>query len=439
MAKEKKIQDYDFFYAFLRHYVDLALKLSFRTVRYVGLERIPKDGAVIYAPNHTNALMDALVILAMDRQPKVFAARSDIFRNPILAKVFTFTKILPMMRMRDGFDEVKKNRAVFEKAADVLCDKVPFCIFPEGTHIPKCSSLPLAKGIFRIAFQVKELMADTPLYIVPIGMRYGNFFRFRSTVRVQVGEPINVGDFLAAHSDATQAEQMLEIRNVLAEKLKDTLFYIPNDENYDAVYEICAAVVRQQTKRYHQKGENRLDAYFRVNRITVDEITELMQNKPETAAELIKLGNEAVQLRKSKKISLASVAVRFPILSRIIKTLFVLLSLPYSVPASLLTLPMTGVCALIFKRIKDYSFCNSIRFVVNLVLWPLLMIIYSAITYAVLPWQWALPVTLAMLPAPIVAQECWRLLRLFGSDVKLLADKNLREKYRQIREIILKG
>ena len=438
MAKEKKIQDYDFFYAFLRHYVDLALKLSFRTVRYVGLERIPKDGAVIYAPNHTNALMDALVILAMDRQPKVFAARSDIFRNPILAKVFTFTKILPMMRMRDGFDEVKKNRAVFEKAADVLCDKVPFCIFPEGTHIPKCSSLPLAKGIFRIAFQVKELMADTPLYIVPIGMRYGNFFRFRSTVRVQVGEPINVGDFLAAHSDATQAEQMLEIRNVLAEKLKDTLFYIPNDENYDAVYEICAAVVRQQTKRYHQKGENRLDAYFRVNRITVDEITELMQNKPETAAELIKLGNEAVQLRKSKHISLASVAVRFPILSRIIKTLFVLLSLPYSVPASLLTLPMTGVCALIFKRIKDYSFCNSIRFVVNLVLWPLLMIIYSAITYAVLPWQWALPVTLAMLPAPIVAQECWRLLRLFGSDVKLLADKNLREKYRQIREIILK-
>ena len=435
MAKEKKIQDYDFLYAFLRHYVDLALKLSYRSVRYVGLDRIPKDGAVIYAPNHTNALMDALVILAMDRKPKVFAARSDIFRNPILAKIFTFTKILPMMRMRDGFDEVKKNRAVFEKAADVLCDKVPFCIFPEGTHIPKCSSLPLAKGIFRIAFQVKELMPNTPLYIVPIGMRYGNFFRFRSTVRVQVGEPINVGDFLAQHSDETQAEQMLEIRNVLAEKLKDTLFYIPNDENYDAVYEICAAVVKQQAELHRQKGENRLDAHFRVNRITVAQVTKLMQEKPEVAAELLKLGDEASKRRKSKRISLASVSVRFPILSRIVKTLFVLLSLPYSIPASILTLPMTGVCALIFKRIKDYSFCNSIRFVVNLVLWPLLMMIYSAITYSVLPWQWALPITLAMLPAPIVAQECWRLLRLFGSDVKFLADDELRAKYRKIREI----
>ena len=436
MAKEKKIQDFDLLYWLLRYYVDLVLKLSYRTVRYVGLERIPKDGAVILAPNHTNALMDALVILAMDRKPKVFAARSDVFRNPTIAKILTFTKILPMMRMRDGFDEVKKNRAVFEKAADVLCDRVPFCIFPEGTHIPKCSSLPLAKGIFRIAFQVKELMPDTPLYIVPIGMRYGNFFRFRSTVRVQVGEPINVGEFLEAHSDATPPEQMLEIRNVLAEKLKDTLFYIPNDENYDAIYEICAAVVKQQTERYRQKGENRLDAHFRVNRITVEEVTKLMQEQPERAAELLKLGNEAFARRKSKRISLASVAVRFPILSRILKTLFVLLSLPYSIPASILTLPMTGVCALIFKRIKDYSFCNSIRFVVYLLLWPLLMMIYSAIAYAALPWQWALPITLALLPAPIVAQECWRLLRLFGSDIKLLADKELRAKYRKIREIV---
>ena len=113
-----------------------------------------------------------------------------------------------------------------------------------------------------------------------------------------------------------------------------------------------------------------------------------------------------------------------------------LLSLPYSIPASILTLPMTGVCALIFKRIKDYSFCNSIRFVVYLLLWPLLMMIYSAIAYAALPWQWALPITLALLPAPIVAQECWRLLRLFGSDIKLLADKELRAKYRKIREIV---
>ena len=438
MAKEKKIQDFDFLYWFLRYYVDLVIRLSYRNVRYVGLDRIPKDGAVIYAPNHTNALMDALVILSMDRKPKVFVARADIFRNPKLAKVLAWLKIMPIMRMRDGYDEVKKNQEIFEKAVDVLRDKVPFCIFPEGTHQAKYSSLPLSKGIFRIAFQAQELMPDMPLYIVPIGIRYGNFFRFRSTIRMQVGDPINVGEFLAAHGDATQAEQMLEMKDVLAERMKRSIFYIPNDENYDAVYEICAAVVKQQAKLYREKGENKLDAHFRVNNITVEQIEQLKSENPDLAAELLQLGKEASERRKAKHISLASVSVRFPIFSRILKTLFVLLSLPYSIPASILTLPTTGICSLIFKKLKDYAFRNSIRFFINLIVWPILMIIYSAITYAVLPWQWALLVTLAMLPAPIVAQECWRLLRLFASDFKLLADSDLRAKYRQIREILIK-
>ena len=183
-------------YALLRHYVDLVLRLSYRNIKYVGRERLPKDGAIIFAPNHTNALMDAMVILALDRRPKVFVARADIFRNPRIAKILTFCRIMPIMRMRDGIDEVRKNNETIERAVDVLRDKVPFCIFPEGTHQAKYSSLPLSKGIFRIAFQAQELMPDMPLYIVPVGLRYGNFFRFRSTARVQVGEPINVGEFV---------------------------------------------------------------------------------------------------------------------------------------------------------------------------------------------------------------------------------------------------
>lgn len=248
MAQQRKIQDYDPLYSFLRHYVDAVLKLSYRTISYVGRENIPADGAIIYAPNHTNALMDALVILAMDRKAKVFVARADIFKNPTFAKILRFLKIMPIMRMRDGMEEVRKNNETIEKAVDVLRDRVPFCIFPEGTHQAKYSSLPLSKGIFRIAFQAEELMPDTPLYIVPVGLRYGNFFRFRSTVRIEIGEPINVGEFRLKHSDITEPEQMTEMRAILDERMKRTIFYIPDDEDYDATYEICAAVVKRQVR-----------------------------------------------------------------------------------------------------------------------------------------------------------------------------------------------
>ena len=59
----KKIQDYDRAYSTLFHYVHFSVKQSYRSILQVGEENIPKDGAIIFAPNHTNTLMDALVIL----------------------------------------------------------------------------------------------------------------------------------------------------------------------------------------------------------------------------------------------------------------------------------------------------------------------------------------------------------------------------------------
>lgn len=436
MKKNKRVQDYDFWYDFLRYYVDCVLKLSYRKIRYVGRERIPTDGAVIYAPNHTNTLMDALVILAMDHKAKVFVARADIFRNPKIAKILSWLKMMPIMRARDGYDEIKKNQETFDRAVSVLRDRVPFCIFPEGRHQAKFSSLPLSKGIFRIAFQAQEQMPDMPLYIVPIGIRYGSFFRFRSTARVQIGEPINVREYIAQHGNRSQAEQMVEMKDILAERMQQSIFYIPNDENYYAVYEICAATVKQQAKLHHKPKQNKLDAHFEANNITCHQIEQLKEQEPEKAKQLLQLGAEASAIRRSKRISLASVSVRFPILSRILKTLFVILTLPYCAPVSILTLPIKGLCAFLFTKFKDKAFYNSVRFLVNLVIWPLLMIIYSIVAYCLLPWYWALPLTLALLPAPIVAHEVWRLLRLFGSDIRLIADSNLRAKYRQIRQIM---
>ena len=440
MAKKRKIQDYDPIYALLRHYVDLALRLSYRNIKYVGRERLPKDGAIIFAPNHTNALMDAMVILALDRRPKVFVARADIFRNPRIAKILTFCRIMPIMRMRDGIDEVRKNNETIERAVDVLRDKVPFCIFPEGTHQAKYSSLPLSKGIFRIAFQAQELMPDMPLYIVPVGLRYGNFFRFRSTARVQVGEPINVGEFVKENSSLTPAEQMNTLKELLDERMKQSIFYIPNDENYDAVYEICAAVVSKQTRDFKADSELRklrgLDAHFEANNKTVKHLGQIKESNPELHEELMALGNRASQLRRSRRISLSSVSVKFNVFSRIKRIVLFLLLVPYAIPAAVLTLPMTLICQLLFTKLKDYAFRNSVRYVINLVMWPLLMAIYSAVAYSCLPWQWALPITIAVLPAPIIVHEVYRLTRIFKSDIMLWRSKDLRECYAKIREII---
>jgi hypothetical protein len=318
----------------------------------------------------------------------------------------------------------------------VLRDKVPFCIFPEGTHQAKYSSLPLSKGIFRIAFQAQELMPDMPLYIVPVGLRYGSFFRFRSTVRVQIGEPINVGEYIAAHPDSTPQEQMNMMKEVLTERMQKTIFYIPNDEDYDATYDICAAVVKRRANSIKNKNLRGMDAYFAANNMTVEQIARLKQENPEEAQRLMALGKEVSQIRKAKRISLSSVAMKNPFWSRLLKSLILIAKLPYNIPATILTLPIKLICNFIFTKLKDFAFRNSIRFLMNLLLWPVLMIIYSIIAFVLLPWQWALLIIALMIPAPIVAHETYRLIRMMISDLRLMCNKDLRKKYDQIREII---
>lgn len=439
MAKKKKIQDYDPWYSLLRYYVDAVIKLSYRKIRQTGRDNIPTDGAVIYAPNHTGTLMDALVILANDRNPKVFVARADIFKNPKLAKMFRFFKMMPIMRMRDGFDEVKKNNKTIEQATEVLKDKVPFCIFPEGTHQTKYSLQPISKGIFRIALQAQALMPDMPLYIVPVGIHYGSFWRYRSTTYMRYGEPMKISEYLEQNEDKTPQELMNIMKGALEERMKDALLYIPNNEDYDAAYEICAAVVNEQVANLNGKNKlNAMDAQFVANNLTVKQISNLKEKNTELADRLISLGNKAAKIRKAKNISLKSVVAKHSFIFNILKLLILLVTLPYTLVAGICAVPTTLLSNMLCKKFKDRAFHNSVRMLINLLLWPLLMIIYSIIAYICMPWQWALPLTLVLLPAPYLIHDVYRAVRIMVSDYKLCCNKPLKAIYNEIREIMFK-
>ena len=434
----KKIQDYDRLYSTLFHYVRFSVKLSYRSILQVGEENIPKDGAIIFAPNHTNTLMDALVVLSYNCQPKVFVARADIFRNRKLAQIFTFLKIMPIMRQRDGISAVKKNQETIDKAVDVLKDRIPFCIFPEGTHQAKYSSLPLSKGIFRIAYQAHDLMPDVPLYIVPMGIKYGDFFRFRSTIRMEFGKPINVGEFIAENAHMTPQEQTNVLKDLLTERLHSTIFHIPNDEDYAATYEVCNAVEPFEMEKISNSGKHILEVQHEANKQALKRIEALKESNPEKAQKLLELGKEASKLRKKKGIDTESASVKKPLLSRVARVLLTLITLPYTLPVSLLASPVALLCQFIFTKLKDPAFRNSIRFVVNLVVWPLFVLIYAIIAFCLLPWTSALLATLLIIPAPFVAHELWKTARLVVSDVKLLRTKKLMKIYSKIREIIEK-
>ena len=124
--------------------------------------------------------------------------------------------------------------------------------------------------------------------------------------------------------------------------------------------------------------------------MTLGQIARLRTSEPRQAAELLGRAADIHREREERGISLGSVIKKHPFWSRLFQLLVLIVTLPYTIPAGVLTLPVTGLSAFLFSKMKDRAFYNSIRFVVTLVLWPLLLIIYAIVLYCTLPWEWAL-------------------------------------------------
>ena len=245
----KQIYDENIGYNICFPIVKWMFRRSYRRIKYVGIENIPIDGAVIFAPNHTNALQDALAVLFINKDHKVFVARADIFRNKRIAKILNWLKILPMRRMRDGMSEVLKNDETENRAIETLRTGVPFCILPEGTHRAKHSLLPLKKGIFRIAIRANEEFGEEkPIYIVPVGLEYGDWFNLWDNLVVNVGKPMNVTEFIAERVDVEQPKLIFEMRDELTKRMKELILWVPDDENYEKNW--------QELKKNPPKGLN---------------------------------------------------------------------------------------------------------------------------------------------------------------------------------------
>lgn len=438
--KHTKIQDRDRIYAFLRNYVDFSLKIAYRKIRYLGKENIPDRGAVIYSPNHTNALMDALVVLAIDKKPKVYVARADIFKNPKIARILAFLKIMPINRIRDGRSTLAENDEVFRKSVDVLKDNVPFCILPEGTHNAKHSLLPLGKGVFRIALAAEELIEDDiPLYILPVGIEYGNFFRYRSTVLVQIGEPVNVREFINLNESVETPELMNLMKEDLAVRMKDLILYIPDDEYYDQTMELCAILYREQREKRGSLAESRgkgiLELRYLTNRHIAESIALLREKKPQDAVKLFEAAGDFRKVRCKKRISLLSISRNKPLWHTTVRALLFLVTLPYLIFSVTATLPVLLVNTLLLSKFQDKAFYNSIRFVVTLVLWPLLLLIYTVVLFTTLKWYIAISSLILIIPSIIWGQDLLRNIRLLASDGRFLFSLSLRKTMREISEL----
>ncbi len=232
-------------YGIIKIWIRCALFCYYGKIRRVGVDNVPKNGAVLLLPNHQNALMDVLLLAVYCGRKPYFLTRSDVFAHPLLKRFFTYLQMLPIYRLRNGSTALQKNYAIFESCADLLKKDSAILLFPEANHDLRRRVRPLSKGYARIIHTAIGNTPDLKITIVPIGLNYRNGTHFPDRVSLYFGKPIAVnGD----GDDAFLPENARKLTELLAARMKTITTHIDDTDSYEQI-----------VSRLHGKGVDFLD------------------------------------------------------------------------------------------------------------------------------------------------------------------------------------
>ncbi len=382
MLKLGKVEKFSFRYAVLKVYGKFAHdKIFYKKVKYDGIENIPKDKPVLIAPNHQNALMDALAIIYALNKQIVFLARSDIFKNPVIAKILFFLKILPVFRMRDGKEKLKYNEQIYNKTIQVLKSSRPVVIFPEAQHIDKKHLRKLKKGIQRIAFKLEEdndFKAD--VQIIPTGIYYSNYWNFRSKLYVSFGKPISIKDFEKDYKE-DPVRAMVKLGNLMHEKIKEQIINIKDLETHDEYDFLLEVLDSSVAKSLSVNDLSDLKNKISVDKETVKRIDLLKEKNPEKFKELINDADEYFEGLKKHKLKDWVIEKSVPTKRLIGKIVLLILGIPVYVYGAVNNIIPYLLPRLITKKLKDRQFESSIVYGLGIFTFPIFYVLQSLVVW----------------------------------------------------------
>lgn len=166
----------------------------------VGLENVPKTGAVVLASNHLS-FIDSIFLPLVVPRPVVFLAKSEYFTGKGLKGwatrvFFQATGQLPIDRSGGKASEASLNTGL-----TVLAEGSILGIYPEGTRSPDGKLYRGRTGVARMVLEsgvpvVPVAMIGTE-HVMPIGTRLPKVRR----IGIIIGEPIDFTRFEGMEGD----------------------------------------------------------------------------------------------------------------------------------------------------------------------------------------------------------------------------------------------
>jgi 1-acyl-sn-glycerol-3-phosphate acyltransferase len=374
MGKEN-IENYSTRYALLKSVSGFwHNNIFYRKVIVLGRENINPDEHLIFAINHQNALMDALAVLFTHKGQPVFLARADIFKKKSIAAILYFLKILPVYRIRDGFSSLKGNDEIFQKTIDVLKNKNGLIILPEGSHEGFRRLRQLKKGICRIAFQADEATGfNLKIKIIPVGLEFSNYTRFRQVLTVVYGKPIEVSEYFETYKE-NHEKALNDLRSRLSDELKGIMVHIESEKDYEAIDELRSII----NGRY--SDDIKFPKLFR-DRILINKLNQLKESDQDVFNNIcdlsLRIKKKATELKTDYRLLEKKKHSLFWLVSGL---LGLAITLPLFIYGNIFNLTFLEIPNLQIKKIKDPQFHSSIKYGTSLALAFIFLPVYLVLS-----------------------------------------------------------
>jgi len=382
MGKEN-IEKYSARYALLKSVAGFWHNAVFyRKVIVLGRENINPDHHLIFAPNHQNALMDALAVLFTQDTQMIFLARADIFKKRVIAAILYFLKILPVYRIRDGFSSLKGNDEIFIKTIDVLKNKNGLVILPEGDHSGFRRLRQLKKGICRVAFQSDEATGyNLKIKIMPVGLEYSNYSRFRQVLTVVYGKPIEVSEYVGLYKESPE-RALNELRTRLSNDMKNNMVHIESEDDYEAIDELRSIINGKFS------DDIKSPKFFR-DRKLIAKMNALKTSNTDLYNKICSLSlqvkNKAIALKTDYRLLEKK---KHPLGWLIAGLIGIVVTFPLYLYGNIFNLTFLEIPNLQIRKIRDPQFHSSVRYGLSLILAIIFLPVFLILSLLIFSSWW---------------------------------------------------
>lgn len=251
-------------YRGLRRVLQVAVELFYVDIRLAGAERVPSDGPVIFAANHPNSIMDSVILgTQIDRQIH-YLAKSELFKNPLVAWIFDQCGVIPLHR---NPDQKADNEAAFRSAFELLEGGGCLGIFPEGRNSLERGVLEIKTGTARIALGAERRNDyELDVRVVPVGLNFENRDRFMTRVVARVGESIPAAEFGGAHREDERAavramtdEIQQSLRRIVADLEDERVRRLAEEVHRVYGRELLENMLEHRDRQVESAGESAFD------------------------------------------------------------------------------------------------------------------------------------------------------------------------------------